>query len=166
MGCHTWFYKRIDSPSFEEMKEAVLKKYKESIENCEKWLSNPDSDDYKSILEAYPEWNSNELRKWMSVDLRKIKMIEGGYCRQAVVNKYCMFNPDIMIEHEGNFYVDVDDFHDVFRKYGYPDDRLFSLQETISYINNPDNECTIYDFTREKLVDFWSLYPDGMIDFG
>ena len=54
----------------------------------------------------------------------------------------------------------------MFRKYGYPQDKLFSLEETLAYINNPENECVINDNTFKWLEEFWAKYPDGMIDFG
>ena len=69
------------------------------------------------------------------------------------------------IEGKG-LYIDDTGFHDVFRKYGYPDDKLFSLDETLSYINNPENNCEIYENTIERLKEFWNKYPDGMIMFG
>ena len=54
----------------------------------------------------------------------------------------------------------------MFRKYGYPDDKLFSLKETLDYINNPLNKCITNDKTFEWLDEFWNKYPDGMIEFG
>lgn len=64
-------------------------------------------------------------------------------------------------------YISSDELpHDLFRKYGYPEIRLFSLEETLSYIHDKDNECFIYDYTEESLKKFWEEYPDGMIEFG
>jgi hypothetical protein len=56
--------------------------------------------------------------------------------------------------------------HDLFRKYGYPETKLFSLQETLDYINDPNNECQTFEYTESGLRKFWRYYPNGMISFG
>ena len=91
-------------------------------------------------------------------------MVENNFCQRAVWNHQNDNELTEYIEGKG-FYVETG-FHDMFRKYGYPEDRLFSLQETLDYINNPENNCTVYEESIKRLEEFWSKYPDGMIDFG
>ena len=165
MGCHTWAYKRIESPSFEEMKEFVLKVYKDSIEGLQKWIDNPQDEEYLDMFKSYRDWTIEFIKYWQEAEKRRVRLIEGGFCKQAVINKYCEYSDGIVDHYNGNFYKEIG-FHDMFRKYGYPQDKLFSLEETLAYINNPENECVINDNTFKWLEEFWAKYPDGMIDFG
>lgn len=57
---------------------------------------------------------------------------------------------------------EVDYYHDLFRVHNYPNDRLFSLEETIAFIKKNDVKEVMWD----DLKEFWSVYPDGMIMFG
>lgn len=80
---------------------------------------------------------------------------------------YASWSPELItyVEEKG-WYRETGDFHDVFRKYGYPEDRLFSLEETLNYISDTKNECVVYDYTENKLKEFWEKYPNAMIQFG
>ena len=53
-------------------------------------------------------------------------MVENNFCQRAVWNHQNDNELTEYIEGKG-FYVETG-FHDMFRKYGYPEDRLFSLQ--------------------------------------
>ena len=55
------------------------------------------------------------------------------------------------------------EFHDVFREIGYPENILNSLEETLKYIK--DNNCIKFEFTDDRLKQFWSKYPNGKIEF-
>ena len=165
MGCHTWAYKRVEAPSFENMKGFVLKSYKDSSDNLQKWIDNPQDDEYLDMLKHYKDWTIEYIKHWREVNKRRIRLIENGFCKEAIINRYCSFSNDHIEYYNGKFYKEIG-FHDMFRKYGYPNDKLFSLQETLDYINNPENKCTVYENTIERLKEFWNKYPDGMIDFG
>jgi len=69
--------------------------------------------------------------------------------------------------------------HDTFRVDDYPEIKLFSLQETLDFLEKNDDKIrytsSIFDKTDrevlkqraiERLKDFWEKNPDGMIDFG
>lgn len=65
--------------------------------------------------------------------------------------------------HDGKIWEHVDQ-HDIFRIGGYPEDKLFSYDET-------ENFCVVHnieldDNQKERLKEFWTEYPDGMIRFG
>jgi hypothetical protein len=166
MGCHTWFYKKIDTPPYEEMKKFVIDTYNRSINDLTCWIDNPTDVEYLEMFEAYPEWTIEFITTWRDTDKRRVRMIEADLCKQAVMNKFCMNGDKLTEFYNGNLYDDVDGYHDIFRKYGYPEDRLFSLEETLEYINDPKNDCDTYDKTIELLTKFWFEYPDGMITFG
>ena len=172
MGCHTWFYRKVER-SYQEAKKIWIET---QLNNMETWkrslIDNSDSEFSKELLEAYPEWTLEYCIHSLKVSERRLRMVEAGLCQKAVMNK----QPDsvsIFIEGKG-FYVEDSENdkmpHDLFRIYGYPTEKLFSLEETISFIEkykseHPDQIC-LYDYSIDKLVDFWKKYPDGMIDFG
>ncbi len=158
MGCHTWFYKKVDR-SMEEARTLWIKNQKETIDSFREMLSNP----LDECRVTY-EWNEPFLQNCLNVYERQLRMVENGMCNVAVMNKQPEHS--IYIPNVGFFVTDNTMPHDIFRKYGYPLDRLFSYQETIDYINNPKNECQIFETTNSKLISFWNLYPNGMIDFG
>lgn len=56
------------------------------------------------------------------------------------------------------------EYHDLFRIGGYPETLLHSYDETIKFIK--ENDCKTYDYTNEKIKEFWNKYPNGVIDFG
>lgn len=56
----------------------------------------------------------------------------------------------------------VDYWHDLFRIGNYPEDRLYSMEETKAFIEKNN----IKDVDWEQLEEFWRLCPNGMIQFG
>ena len=158
MGCHTWAYKKVERTQ-EEAKQSCLLKLK----NSEKLNLNILKDrNYNGI--DWSEWSEENLIWHNKIIKRQIKMVENNFCKRAVWNHQNDKELTEYVDGKG-FYIEIG-FHDMFRKYGYPDDRLFSLQETLNYINNPKNNCTVYDDTIERLNKFWAKYPDGFIEFG
>ena len=165
MGCHTWFYKRVEV-DFEVMRNFVLETYQKSVERLDKWISNPNDKDYLLMVDAYPEWTIEFVKNWRDTEARKMSLVKNGLCREAVINKYCSFSKGISRYVKGKGIFMECGYHDIFRKYGYPDDMLFSYDETLEYIDYPANDCQVYEGTLERLKEFWDKYPDGMIDFG
>lgn len=162
MGCHTWFYRKIERTQ-KEANESCIKGLKKSRNLSWKIFNNPTG--YAGINWEEDCGSTREsCLKSISVSNRKIKAIYNGYYQRAVWNHQRDRNLTEYIDGKG-LYIETG-FHDTFRKYGYPEDRLFSLQETLDYINNPENDCTIYENTIERLKEFWNKYPDGMITFG
>ncbi len=67
---------------------------------------------------------------------------------------------------KGKSYIQVTT-HDLFRVPHYPDDKLGSYRETLSFIES--NSKRVYfpdDLLEERLKEFWNKYPDGLITFG
>jgi hypothetical protein len=165
LGCHTWFYQRVEV-DFEEMKKLVLDNYQKSVDRYDRWISDPNDKDYLEMRSAYPEWTLDLVEQWREVHIRQITMIRNGNCKEAVINKYCSFSKGVNRYIKGRGIFMECGYHDIFRKYGYPDDVLFSYEETLDYIDYPPNECKLYDGSLERLKEFWDKHPDGMIDFG
>lgn len=182
MGCHTWFYKKIEAPTKESFVSVVKERVSKELEFLNKLINDRDSID-SELLEAYPEWNKEYAEEniplWQAIyDFTNGEDIDltifPEYFFEEDVTKdtllqslYTSFSEDLLtfVKNKG-WYKETDDFHDVFRKYSYPDDILFSLEETLAYINDPKNECVVYDWTENDLKEFWEKYPDGMIQFG
>jgi len=181
MGCHTWFYKSLSNPTRETMKNFIRDKVLVELEFLDRLINNREEID-SDLLESYPEWtveyaleNTKSWNKILDfihtgeINLTELSEFFGStYTKENLLeNLYCFLCNDIIEYIDGRgFFKDCDEFHDVFRKWGYPDDKLFSLEETLEYINNPENECKVYEHTEERLKEFWKKYPDGMITFG
>lgn len=173
MSCHTWFYRKVEV-SYEEAKKSLIKKLNKNIKVCQEWIDNPNGKDYLEIKEFYPEWTIGYLYNQVEVDKRKISIIKKDLCKVAVMFKY---------EHKGQLtcfiegrgvYVCYDNLpHDLFRLGGYPDDNLFSYEQTVDFIENHKDQIYYYHDNKvtgedcfDALKRFWTDYPEGMIQFG
>ena len=63
-------------------------------------------------------------------------------------------------------YTDIDTPHDLFRIGGYPDDKLLSLQQTMQFIERNKERMSFSENWEDRLKEFWSKNPDGVIEFG
>lgn len=160
MGCHTWFYKKIN-PSYNEVKENVLTQLNKSLQFYNKIIDGSlDAD----LMEAYPEWTPEYGIKRKQIIERQIQIVTKDLCKNAIYNRYTS-NNNLTVYVNGSLYEETD-YHDLFRKYKYPEDHLYSLQETLDYIQKYKDEITIYEWTFTKLEQFWNQHPDGLIQFG
>jgi len=160
MGCHTWFYKKIDV-SYEEAKRYVISSYEKEIELLNKWTVEHGLK-YKPIYE------------------RKLQLVKSDRCKVAVCNRYEHVDGVTYYVKDKGFFVSSDELpSNLFRIGNYPEDKLFSLDETLKFIE--DNKDKVYftstifdkrdvDLLKQeaiiKLESFWNEYPDGMINFG
>lgn len=145
MGCHTWCYKRA-SISDEEIIAIARKKVDEQLSKTEEEIK-ADNEKYSAKC-SYDEWQQ------MAREHEKL-IIEKDW--EAVMD-------NLLIDYEyrnGVFYEDAE-FHDIFRVGNYPDDELFSLEQTTDYLAKTQH----YDLDKPYLEEFWNKYPDGMIRFG
>jgi hypothetical protein len=166
MGCHTWFYKKIESPSDGEIRNLTLERCDKEIDFLERLINNRESID-SDLLEAYPDWTPEWAKGTKSFWLEIKESIENNTIElDELYDHYCDWVGGLTEYIDGKGWFVECEYHDVFRKYGYPEDRLFSLQETLDYINNPNNKCVVYDDTNRRLEEFWNKYPDGFIEFG
>jgi hypothetical protein len=177
MGCHTWFYKKLKTPSNEVMYKAIKDYFDRGISLNYKLAYDRDSLDptWHSIWESIPpnveSYESNILHYVKSFGALEDKKEDVEW----LMAKYASIHHDndnignvVFIEGRGLYHEPKDDRlpHDLFRVWDYPEDMLFSYEESIQYINNPNIKCEIYENTFEDLKEFWDTYPDGMICFG
>jgi len=165
MGCHTWFYKKVNLPLDECKKKVItfLEQYNLSslsnLDNCE---FGGDEKTCQCVR------NNNRVISW----IKKGWITESCYKLLDEVGYYDINTKIYYTE-------DVELGHDAFRIGGYPETKLFSLQETLDFLEKNDDKIsyasTIWDKTDrsilkakaiEKLKEFWKKNPDGMIDFG
>ena len=168
MGSHTWFYKKVKKePSYDEVKEKVIKNYQSAIKIFRKFLNGTLPKKKMWYIDVY-NINKETAAERIAVFERSIRMINKNLCKIAVYNKY-NYKGKITYYIDGKgLYVAVDDTHDIFR-YGYTDTILCSLSDTLKFIEDNDSDIG-YNYDKEttilKLKKFWEKYPDGMIDFG
>ena len=166
MGCHTWFYKKITGPTKTEASLKVEEASKTEVEILQRLIDDRGSFD-PDLLEAYTEWTPEYAQKNIPFWEEQISKIQSGFFTEDwIFEKYLELGIEIKDYVPGKgWYISSDELpHDLFRQGGYPDDTLHSLEETLAYIKK--NNCTTYEYTENALEEFWTKYPDGMINFG
>lgn len=63
-------------------------------------------------------------------------------------------------------YTNVDTPHDLFSIGSHPEEVLFSLEETLEFIEKNREKITFRENWKERLRDFWAKNPNGIIEFG
>lgn len=152
MGCHTWFYKKVDR-TIEEAREKVIKQFNDDIEFWENALIQ---DDY----EVPYGFTREDVRNLIKVRHRQIRIIEKGLCDKAVYKR----QPELSRFYLGNLYIEAEGYHDLFRIGGYPEDVLTSYEQCVKFIEGAG--CSTYELTYKRLKEFWNEHPDGIIEFG
>lgn len=167
MGCHTWFYKKTETPTDESIKEYLLEYCAAELKYLDALVNDRESID-PHMLDAYPEWTpewaKERIIEWSDLQAS----IQNDSLEKAKLYELYLgwYNDLIAYDEKHGWFEPVDEYHDLFRVGGYPEDHLCSLEETLEYINNPENQCRVYDYTNESLAAFWNKYPDGLIEFG
>ena len=167
MGCHTWFYRKVEI-DYETAKSSLIKRYSEEINLCQKWIDNPTDPEYLEMVKVYTDWTIDNLMYDVEVTKRRLRLVEGGYCKLAVMHKY-QTGLTAVYRYVNNIgmFKSLNEFHDIFRIHNYPEDQLFSLIDTLQFIEDHKAEITYHCQNWEsELLIFWNKYPDGMITFG
>lgn len=194
MGCHTWFYKKVknqpnDNDKIKFYKDRMTKflgRLKSAIKDG--GFKYP----HTNKLDWYPYKNKKEVLKaieglkWMLENVDHFKDFEENYKNDVMLKTkeselyysvvYTWKAPidedsgetddefdDLTVLYNGEYYSSVRRYDDCFRYYKY-DTYVDSREATFKLIE--DNNIEITDETRNKLEEFWTLYPDGLIMFG
>ncbi len=177
MGCHTWF-SRKSSRTIEEAREILINRYKKHIKMLAEDFTTEDKimlyeDFYESKHGEKTEeeillFYNNKIEHDIAVINRKIQIISKGLCNVAVMKHQS--SPDRLSYYfpDKGFFIGCDDFHNCFRLHGYPEDMLFSKEETYKFLEDNKNNplLEIHENTYKWLDEFWDKYPDGFIHFG
>ena len=97
------------------------------------------------------------------------RMIENGYCKVAVCKRYEHNNKLSNLNQyvNGEFYISTNSLpHDLFRRHDYPEDKLFSLKETMNFVEDWTPMLSFTENWEDNVKKFWLENPDGMIEFG
>jgi hypothetical protein len=165
MGCHTWCHEKVER-SIEEARRIYIEKQVKQIERWEEIVNNPQDE----CRVAY-EWSQEIVDFSLAVYKRQLQMVEKGLCNIAVFNH----QPDKGAKYISGkgFYRWASDFRgNPFRIGGYPENQLFSYQETLDFIKKYEEKYnTIVELHEGEngltfLKEFWDAHPDGMIEFG
>ena len=163
MGCHTWFFKIVDpQPTWKEVKAFKLDNIDRSIELYHQMIDDTLDADLK---DAYPEWNKEYGERLIPICNRMRRMVEKDLCKLAVCHEF-RYNNNLTYfskEKEAFYYDDGTLPHDLFRIGNYSNEQLFSLKDTLDFIEKYNYKI---EFDMQKLEYFWNKYPDGMIHFG
>lgn len=161
MSNHTIFYQAVKpQPSYDEVKAFVYKSL--VADNMELYRSMIDGTLDKSLKEAYPEWTPELGERSLPIIQRIGRLIEGNYCKQAVCNRYEHRN-ELTIFVNGQFYFNNRCMPDDCFRIRYMGVSLFSLEETLKFLNENAGLILMTTDTIEKLEHFWSDHPDGLI---
>lgn len=68
-------------------------------------------------------------------------------------------------EFQGRKYTNVNMPHNLILIGIYPEQVLFSLEETLQFIEKNKEKITFPENWEERLIDFWVENPNGVIDF-
>lgn len=210
MGCHTWLYaKTKEQPTYEEIKQNVISSHLRELDWFDKYLKNELPQEDKWLFQD-DTFEGVIYKK--RVYERRLRIIQNDFCKVAVCHYYnsIFYNEDrfrrsyelIVSEDNQSFvqYVDLagsnlapkeEWYHDTFRIFGYPEDILYSFEETISFLRkngskiqygnnrclNPKEHYKDRKWVEQsrrlskkkcikRLREFWDKHPEGMIKFG
>jgi len=164
MGCHTWFFTKIERTA-EEARKIWINDHKKWMDKWKEICDNPN--DHARV--TY-NWSQEYCDYHLEVRKRQLRLVENGFCMQAVFNK----QPDdenILYRYvvgKGLFADNGKLPHDIFRS-KYTEVQLFSLDQTLKYISDNKNALAFHmseEDTIQALTKFWNEYPNGMIEFG
>lgn len=158
MGCHTWCARK-ENRTIEEARRLWIYEREKFIESWIEMINNPEDE----CRQAYPEWTQEYMEHTLKIYERQLRMVKKGLCNVAVMNQ----QPEHSYYIEGKgFFIDCKDFGNQFRIGGYPEDKIFSKEECLEFIERNKDKIQFYEKTYEKLDEFWNRYPDGYMHFG
>jgi len=141
MGCHTWFYNRLEKqPIYEEVRELYLSFLKRNVKELREELTQLRENPNYLILE--------EVQRQLNVCERIERIVESGLCKVATLKRYgdCIDDDIVYSDKTKFFYKSINRFHDMFRVYDYPMEQLLSEEETLNFLRSKN-----IDISKEVL---------------
>lgn len=162
MWCHTWLYTK----SHKETKNF----YKQITDGVIELLDTLKKDGFSD--DPYHPKNAYQMVKDESdIYLPLLSNVNNDKELLEIIEKYGLEwfiyergdEPRLEII-DGVLYADFEGDHDVFRyREDYPDDKLYSYDDCIKFMNT--HNCEVYKDTIDRLKRFWSNNPDWVIIF-
>ena len=191
MGCHTWFRKRVGNAPKESIVRdewiRISELYlEELIKNLrfrtgsgkilfDKWIYSMIFENLgrTDLVEArLPEIDESTIEDEIDKVEKELEELKNGLllsdyafsaAAESLVSDKYDYHYSLEVTREGIF-LGTDDYHDVFRVWGYPEDVLKSLSQTLDYCK--ERGIDLEEHQLEELKKFWNKYPDGQIYFG
>lgn len=152
MGCHTWFSRPITEEEFKLIKEYAPIEIYNLVGNPKGYY---DRNLYSLLMKSYNE---------------NIPCVYGKYWWQL---GWGSSNPDLLngehnyvheIRKHNGLFVDVKEYHDIFRVKNYPSKAIHNRKELRRWMRKKYFE--LEDWQLEKVSEFFRKHPDGVITFG
>lgn len=184
MGCHTWFYKRLENqPTREE-------KIRSCVEHDERFRTQINDAlknggfVYRTEKTWYPFESEEKAREhvdlldWRIANASHYEDFKADYdaidwnsgealTREqelyAAVEDYTPLEFGDVVCHKGVYYENVPEYGDVFRYYEYG--KVLESKEAM-YELLENEGCWKDDRTYKRVGEFWEKYPDGIIELG
>lgn len=165
MGCHTWF-KTESKYSLDEIRTLWCNKFEEWIERWRSYVDNPNHE-VRVKNGIFSDYTQEQFEYFFKVYERQLRLVKKGIIKQDYLIHHSLAT-DEGDDYEicnGVLYVDTQNLpHDIFRIGGYPNDKLFSLDETLQFCEKKN--ISLSEDQINRLTKFWAENPIGMIEFG
>ena len=147
MGCHTWFSRPITEAEFKLIQEyAPIEIYN---------LTLYDDSLYRLLMKSYNENTPCVYGKYwwqLGYGSSNPKLLNGGHNSIHEIRR-----------HKGLF-IDLDEYHDIFRVKHYPSKVIHNRRELREWMKKKYFE--LEDWQLEKISEFFRENPNGVITFG
>lgn len=171
MGCHTWFYKKMEKqPSYQECKDMLTELLNEEIQDCQNYIDGKEDDE--DMLRLWEQYDPQKVLKECQESLNRVNNDDKEFVFEEATHVMYLRNVEagVVIYHKGNFYISARNLpHNIFRTWGYPEDVLESYEDFENFIATHGYRLVRYDTleeTKQAMKKFWEEYPDGIVDFG
>jgi hypothetical protein len=144
VGCHTWFYRRTTA------RDIITSDY---VKELKEYLEEGEELPFVSELFLYPDFNLFYSPHFRLIPRkRNPKWRHRPWLISFNYLTHCLY------------YEQVHDFHDTFRIKNYPDKKIHNFRQLRRFLGKRYYSLTQAQIDRVK--EFWSKYPNGMIEFG
>lgn len=152
MGCHTWCY-IPENITEEQVRESAQKYLNFWILRWKMHLNNKD----------YRFFTKEEIIKLVATYERFMIFFDKRLFKIKTLYENFQLGDELRRYRDNKFYIE-EDTHDIFRVGNYPEDILYSVEETLEFCKTRDKELTTEEY--KKVDDFFTKYPEGIILFG
>ena len=186
MSCHTLFYKKVNPQPTREDKikqfieqttawckkiEIALANNGFDLEDEDKWYPFESKQTAQKNLEKY-RWmisNAHHYEDYADVESADDKTLSKEEQLYLDIENWQAPSEDskgydsLTIQINGIYYSNVSKYNDIFRYNNY--DTYISSEDEMWDLLTSNNIC-ISDAVKERLKEFWLLYPEGLTYFG
>jgi hypothetical protein len=184
MGCHTWFYNCV-KPTIKNIKldftfkpnfDLFLKSELDiDFQNMHLEYLFGKKVDVKDVIAKTYKNAYKKFKKQLKAEIKKSKYnywgtIDNLYLRSSneIIKRNHLFTKIKIYGRKQNVIeLQEVEYHDIFRTSGscrYTSTILYSLEETLLFIDT--NNLDVSVGAKDRVIEFWNKYPNGIIEFG